>query len=1122
MKKHTFVGILLSVTVTTANTQTFAPLVSDPFNLTGLGGMAKPALVDLDADGDLDLVTGSDYGNWGASLNYFENIGTATAPHFAAGIPEAFGSTYIGAILSPTFVDMDNDGDFDMVVGNQSGETNYYENIGTATNFAFAAPVNSDPFNLWDIGYLSSHTFADLDNDGDQDALIGEYYGPMYYFQNIGTASAPNFGPYQTLPFGLSNVGLRPKPTFRDMDGDGDFDVMVGLESGNHVYFQNTGTASAPAFTAPVSNPFGLTATMDVYSAPTFGDLDYDGDDDILCTDNSNIFNYFENTSPVPIPPAPTTTLTAQDLRICYGTGAVLTASGVPTGTIGWYDAPTGGNWIGGGTPFVTNPITATTTLYIQDSTNGGPSPSRTPVTLTVTQPITDQPVEAANSVFCVSGSTQIDLTSTESGTKYSLINALTGDLVDGPQTGNGSGLSFNTGTIDTTTHFQVIAEKGFPYDNQALEFVGTNQYVLAPAAIDLANQSFTIEFWAKRIPNGGDNYIIGQHVNQSVNNALHIGFRSGNSFTFAFYGNDLDVFSPATTDGILHHWACVYQANQAGTNRFIYLDGVLIGSDAAGNYTGNGPLHIGTGSFSASSFNGTLDELRIWNTARTPAEVEQDMLENCLSGTETGLLAYYKMNETGGTLMHDQTSNGYHGTLMNMNPAAVWVPGTVQSACMQDCQRTLSQTATVTINQPITHTENVSLCPGEDYTYADGTTVNAVMTAESHLTVFTGMASNGCDSILTENLIILPVPVGSVTATICYEENITVNGTVYDASNPTGTEIFPNAGANGCDSVVTISLNVLPFVETTLTNSICATDSILVNGNVYNASNLNGVEVFLNATANGCDSTVYINLSVLPALESTITATICAEESITVNGTVYDVSNPSGTEVFSNAGVNGCDSTVTVNLTFLPALSGTYSPIVCYYDSIVFNGTTYNSLNPFGTEVLTGANGCDSIVTVNLLIPAINTFTTLNGTTITALPGYTYQWIDCSTNQPISGATSQSFTATSNGSYAVILNQEGCLETSPCTDITTVGMNEFGKSLLSVSPNPTETDIHVSGLETLNGIQSISILDLNGKQINTVLTTDSTYDVSALESGMYYLKIIHENGTEMIRFIKK
>jgi Secretion system C-terminal sorting domain/FG-GAP-like repeat len=296
-------GSLLLATQTQAQT-TFGAAQTNPFSLTRLpvgDDLSAATLADMDNDGDLDMLSGSfNYSSYVGSFYYYENTGTTTAPVFVAPIANPFGLSSQIIIASPRLVDMDNDGDFDIMSGDASGAFNYYENTGTAAVPSFSA-VQSNPFSLTNAGGVNIFDFADLDGDGDMDMMIGDINGTWNYAENTGTVSAPVFASFQTTPFGLTNITTGTsydiRPTFFDADADGDFDLLVGGYNNDFHYYQNTGTTTAPIFAADMLNPFGLSALPSMLICPAFGDMDNDGDLDLLTGSLDGNFYYSENTT---------------------------------------------------------------------------------------------------------------------------------------------------------------------------------------------------------------------------------------------------------------------------------------------------------------------------------------------------------------------------------------------------------------------------------------------------------------------------------------------------------------------------------------------------------------------------------------------------------------------------------------------------------------------------------------------------------------------------------------------------------------------------------------------------------------------------------------------------------
>ncbi len=218
----------------TATNPQFGASQTNPFGLDSTYSFAVPTLADIDGDGDIDLLVGEYYGN----MQYFENTGSATNPQFAAPVINPFGLIPTLSIAVPEFADMDGDGDIDLLVGEYYGGMQYYQNTGTTTSPSFAAPV-LNPFGLTSTNEFASPSMADLDNDGDLDLLVGETYGAMQYFENTGSATNPQFATAIENPFELLSTNETAFPEFADLDNDGDMDLLVGETYGNMQYFKN-------------------------------------------------------------------------------------------------------------------------------------------------------------------------------------------------------------------------------------------------------------------------------------------------------------------------------------------------------------------------------------------------------------------------------------------------------------------------------------------------------------------------------------------------------------------------------------------------------------------------------------------------------------------------------------------------------------------------------------------------------------------------------------------------------------------------------------------------------------------------------------------------------------------
>ncbi|WP_343634998.1 SBBP repeat-containing protein [Fluviicola sp.] len=236
------------------------------------------------------------------------------------------------------------------------------------------------------------------------------------------------------------------------------------------------------------------------------------------------------------------------------------------------------------------------------------------------------------------------------------------------------------------------------------------------------------------------------------------------------------------------------------------------------------------------------------------------------------------------------------------------------------------------------------------------------------------------------------------------------------------------------------------------------------------------------------------------------------------IDGITYSASTDTATFTLANSA--NCDSVITLNLTVIPLATSTVSETVCGpFTWTNGNGQTY-ATSTVATHTIPngGANGCDSVVTLNLTV-IVNTLVSVNGITLSSnQTGATYQWLDCdNANAPIPGATAQSFTPATNGNYAVEITVNGCTETSGCITVTTVGLESEEQNGLKIYPNPVLENLFIETPESV----TIQFADISGKIIQTEQLTagGNTISLSKLTAGVYF--ITSSSGT-VLTFVKQ
>lgn len=241
--------------------------------------------------------------------------------------------------------------------------------------------------------------------------------------------------------------------------------------------------------------------------------------------------------------------------------------------------------------------------------------------------------------------------------------------------------------------------------------------------------------------------------------------------------------------------------------------------------------------------------------------------------------------------------------------------------------------------------------------------------------------------------------------------------------------------------------------------------------------------------------------------------------DSFVYGGVSYD-STTTITNLYST--VNGCDSNVSVNIIINFANSHTITQFSC--NSFTLNGITYNTSGTY-IQTLLNALNCDSVITLSLTINSSNTTVTQAGATLTAnATGATYQWLTCSPFQEVIGETNQTFDATANGSYAVVVTDNGCTDTSLCFTVSGMRVKDYSTSSnIQLYPNPITKKLFIEAEIPFQNA-TIVVSNIVGQKVSEYINISSSkfeIDMSKFLSGSYFVKISDEALT-YVRVITK
>lgn len=208
------------------------------------------------------------------------------------------------------------------------------------------------------------------------------------------------------------------------------------------------------------------------------------------------------------------------------------------------------------------------------------------------------------------------------------------------------------------------------------------------------------------------------------------------------------------------------------------------------------------------------------------------------------------------------------------------------------------------------------------------------------------------------------------------------------------------------------------------------------------------------------------------------------------------------------------------IDSTCIPAPTG--MEVVAACDSFTWgNGITYYASTQV-QDTLPTIFGCDSVATLQLTITALDAQVANLGTDLEVSPsGDSIQWIDCNGNMPISGANGSIFSPASSGTYAAIVYENACIDTSECVSVTITDLESPTASQIGLYPNPNAGTFYIDLPEDL-GAASLKLYDAKGKLVHRMAALEPGENVLEIDlpAGAYNAVILYGDRLKSIPFI--
>lgn len=776
--------------------------------------------------------------------------------------------------------------------------------------------------------------------------------------------------------------------------------------------------------------------------------------------------------------------------------------------------------------------------------------------------------------VLCLGEIADVRVPNSVVGVNYSLLNADNNAVLVGPVEGTGDTLTIQKGNVVSAQNYKVVAEA--EDIGRGLEMSGYADMIATatPTTFDYTSE-YTFEAWVKTSMPASGKHATLMYAGGATGSDIEIYIQGGTNDLIVAHNRDNGAsFSygaftgPTQFNNEFFHLAVVY----GGGTCYVFYNGVWQNQtrtitppvQSANSQLTFGYMNTNAGAWSPQNqiFSGVIDDIRIWNSGLNESAIAGNY-NGPLTSISPDLQVYISLDDKDDTIRNHADSTAT--VTVNFNNGTKFEKGAIPAYDRDElCSYDFKNVMSINVQQPYSGTENITICSGSDYEFADGRIVSNI--TEGFTDVVTVDAFEYCDSTVTTNISVRESFASNEDISTCLGTQVQLqNGTFVTPMVDSVYEVHYQTTLGSCDSIYTTTVSVLSIDEVTPTVPAKSCDGTNINVQI-NSSEV-GVSYYLRNDATNTNlsivsgngggiqfpaisvtapitANVYADIAGECGLEMTDKVELTADKFSAISLTEDTVCSGSSTSIIianSNPSLRYYvrDENTTNELHGTTAYFGNggdltipTDPITEDHDVYVYALTASNG--QLSREAKPSLNTCSFNLDdrEKIVVDAVNTkLTIVDDSTISAqATDVSYQWGLCGRDGATAGYenyTSQSFKAFEEGNFSVLMeNARGCTSYSDCKELpnttgTGTGLTTMKENERAVYPNPASDRIYLA--IPYESVVSIKIYTATGVEVYSTKTIASnSLAISDLSNGLYHVVIETLTSTSVTQFVKQ